>query len=63
MVIVQLCFLGKLKIIDGSKKLRIPIPAELIVVVLTTLVSYLGDFDARYGLNEAGNVPSGIKAL
>ena len=54
---------GLLRVAHSGKRLRFPIPAELIVVVATTLVSYLGNLAAKYGISVAGVVPSGLAAV
>ena len=47
----------------ASPKPRIPVPAELIIVIATTLVSYLGHFQTRYSLKVAGVIPAGACAI
>ena len=39
--------------------LRFPVPGELVVVVGGTLLSWLCDLNARYGLHIVGHIPSG----
>ncbi|XP_048729626.2 sulfate transporter-like [Ostrea edulis] len=41
-------------------KLFIPIPVELLVVIIATLVSYLGKLNEEFGLAIVGNIPSTI---
>ena len=51
---------GLLRFAHSDKRLKFPIPAELMVVVATTLAAYFGDFASKYGISEAGVVPSGM---
>ena len=41
---------------------KIPIPGELIVVILACLASYFGDFEEAYDMQVVGEVPSGLPA-
>eukprot|EP00052_Salpingoeca_macrocollata_P014789 m.116769 g.116769 ORF g.116769 m.116769 type:complete len:833 (-) comp19444_c0_seq1:36-2534(-) len=43
-----------------TKKLRIPIPGELVVVVLGTVVSYAGNLEEKYGVKVVSSIPSGL---
>ncbi|ELT97625.1 hypothetical protein CAPTEDRAFT_119293 [Capitella teleta] len=45
-----------------KKYIKVPIPAELIVVILGTLVSYLADFNTRWDVKVIGTIPRGIPA-
>jgi len=45
-----------------KKKLKIPIPAELLLVILTTIVSHFGRLNERYALPVIGNIPLGLPA-
>nr|XP_005889675.1 PREDICTED: sulfate anion transporter 1 [Bos mutus] len=43
-------------------RLRVPLPAELLVIVVATIVSHLGQFHERFGSSVAGNIPTGFMA-
>ncbi|XP_066971274.1 prestin-like isoform X2 [Macrobrachium rosenbergii] len=43
-----------------QKYTKLPIPMELIVVVLGTVASYYGDFHGRYDVRVVGEVPTGL---
>ncbi|XP_061001308.1 sulfate anion transporter 1 [Dama dama] len=43
-------------------RLRVPLPAELLVIVVATLVSHLGQFHERFGSSVAGDIPTGFVA-
>ncbi|XP_006213116.1 sulfate anion transporter 1 [Vicugna pacos] len=43
-------------------RLRVPLPAELLVIVVATLVSHFGQFHERFGSNVAGDIPTGFVA-
>ena len=45
-----------------SHKLKIPIPAEIIVVVICSTISYLGNFKGNFGMATVANVPLGLPA-
>ncbi|ELT90545.1 hypothetical protein CAPTEDRAFT_72617, partial [Capitella teleta] len=45
-----------------KKYIKVPIPAELIVVIFGTLVSYLADFNTRWDVKVIGTIPRGIPA-
>lgn len=42
------------------KVFKYPIPVELLVIILGTLVSYLMDFETKYGVSVVGTVPTGL---
>ncbi|XP_068609253.1 solute carrier family 26 member 6 [Brachionichthys hirsutus] len=44
------------------QKLLMPIPIELIVVILATLISHYVDLSGQYGISVVGEIPSGLKA-
>ncbi|KAL3843104.1 hypothetical protein ACJMK2_021057 [Sinanodonta woodiana] len=44
-------------------KIKIPIPIDLIAVVLGTLISYLCNFSNLYGVDIIGDIPRGIPML
>ncbi|EPY86102.1 sulfate anion transporter 1 [Camelus ferus] len=43
-------------------RLQVPLPAELLVIVVATLVSHFGQFHERFGSNVAGDIPTGFVA-
>ncbi|KAK7099201.1 prestin-like [Littorina saxatilis] len=43
-------------------RLKIPIPIELIVVVLSTFVSHFADLKRNFGLDVVGDIPQGMPA-
>nr|7V73_A Chain A, Prestin [Homo sapiens]7V74_A Chain A, prestin [Homo sapiens]7V75_A Chain A, prestin [Homo sapiens] len=43
-----------------KKKLPVPIPAELIVVILATLISYYFNLAEKYGVSIVGHIPKGL---
>ncbi|XP_064092981.1 LOW QUALITY PROTEIN: prestin-like [Macrobrachium nipponense] len=43
-----------------QKYTKLPIPMELIVVVLGTVASYYGDFHEKYDVRVVGEVPTGL---
>ncbi|KAG5838533.1 hypothetical protein ANANG_G00224660 [Anguilla anguilla] len=43
-----------------SRKLLLPIPIELIVIVIGTLISYYTDLNTLYGIDVVGDIPSGL---
>ncbi|XP_072033239.1 prestin-like [Amphiura filiformis] len=45
---------------DGKKGKKLPIPTELLVVVLATMSSYLGEFEEKYELGVVGDIPTGL---
>ncbi|XP_041357463.1 sulfate transporter-like [Gigantopelta aegis] len=45
-----------------KSKMRIPVPIELIVVILGTVASHYGHFNANYGMQIVGHIPAGIPA-
>ncbi|KAM9350322.1 solute carrier family 26 member 6 [Symphorus nematophorus] len=44
-----------------SKKLPIPIPVELLGVVIATVVSWQGNLNEKYGVEVVGLIPSGLQ--
>ncbi|XP_022255623.1 solute carrier family 26 member 10-like isoform X1 [Limulus polyphemus] len=44
------------------QKLKMPVPIDLIVVVISTVASYLGNFNKTFGVEIMGHVPTGIPA-
>ncbi|KAM9376151.1 sulfate transporter [Pholidichthys leucotaenia] len=43
-----------------KSKLKAPIPFELFVVIIATVASHFGHFNASYGSSVAGNIPTGF---
>lgn len=44
------------------KKLKIPIPAELLLVILATVISYFGRLNEQYALPVISKIPLGLPA-
>uniref|UniRef100_A0A6Q2WVH2 STAS domain-containing protein n=1 Tax=Esox lucius TaxID=8010 RepID=A0A6Q2WVH2_ESOLU len=44
-----------------EKKLPMPIPIELIVIIAATLISYYGDLNSQYNVSVVGEIPQGLK--
>ncbi|XP_012371837.1 sulfate anion transporter 1 [Octodon degus] len=42
------------------RRLRVPLPTELLVIVMATLVSHFGQFHKRFGSSVAGDIPTGF---
>ncbi|KAM9678843.1 sulfate anion transporter 1 isoform 1-T2 [Trichechus inunguis] len=42
--------------------LKVPLPVELVVIVVATLVSHFGQFHERFGSSVAGHIPTGFLA-
>ncbi|KAM5147885.1 solute carrier family 26 member 6-like isoform 2-T2 [Mantella aurantiaca] len=45
-----------------SAKIRIPIPIELITLIVATGIAYGADLNAAYGVDIVGEIPTGMKA-
>eukprot|EP00042_Codosiga_hollandica_P058216 m.874437 g.874437 ORF g.874437 m.874437 type:complete len:899 (-) comp59799_c0_seq2:349-3045(-) len=45
---------------EHSKKLKYPIPGELVWVILATAVSYAGKFEQKYELRVVGSISAGL---
>lgn len=43
-------------------RLKVPLPMELLVIVVATLVSHLGQLHERFGSSVAGDIPTGFVA-
>ncbi|KAM5272512.1 sulfate anion transporter 1 [Ctenodactylus gundi] len=41
-------------------RLRVPLPTELLVIVVATLASHLGQLQRRFGSSVAGDIPTGF---
>ncbi|CAL9702817.1 unnamed protein product [Knipowitschia caucasica] len=44
-----------------GKWLPVPIPVELIAIVVATVISWQVDLNARYGIDVVGDIPSGLR--
>ncbi|NXX18577.1 S26A6 protein, partial [Podargus strigoides] len=44
-----------------NDKLPMPIPIELITIIISTGISYGVNLNAKYGISVVGNIPSGLK--
>lgn len=42
-----------------SKLTRIPLPLELVLIVISMLITYYAQLDKKYGLSIVGPVPAG----
>ncbi|XP_041713971.1 solute carrier family 26 member 6 [Coregonus clupeaformis] len=45
-----------------EKKLPLPIPIELIVIIAATLISYYGNLNSQYDVAVVGEIPRGLKS-
>ncbi|XP_072034495.1 prestin-like [Amphiura filiformis] len=45
---------------DGEKGKKLPLPSELVVVIISTAASYLANFESKYNLPVVGDVPTGL---
>ncbi|XP_067590904.1 sulfate anion transporter 1 [Pseudorca crassidens] len=45
-----------------QRHLKVPLPAELLVIGAATLVSHFGQFHERFGSSVAGDIPTGFMA-
>uniref|UniRef100_A0A8C5LLA5 Solute carrier family 26 (sulfate transporter), member 1 n=2 Tax=Jaculus jaculus TaxID=51337 RepID=A0A8C5LLA5_JACJA len=43
-------------------RLKVPVPTELLIIVVATLVSHFGQLHTRFGSSVAGNIPTGFVA-
>lgn len=43
-------------------RLKVPVPTELLVIVVATIVSHFGQLHAQFGSSVAGNIPTGFVA-
>ena len=60
--IVFLVFIKMFINVKYRKKLLIPIPAELIVVIVGTFVCYIANLDEKYHMKIVGKIPRGFPA-
>ncbi|KAM9855513.1 solute carrier family 26 member 6 [Aulostomus maculatus] len=44
-----------------SKKLPVPIPVELLAIIIATVVSWQMNLDEKYGVDVVGVIPSGLR--
>uniref|UniRef100_A0A8D0GGE1 Solute carrier family 26 member 6 n=1 Tax=Sphenodon punctatus TaxID=8508 RepID=A0A8D0GGE1_SPHPU len=44
-----------------AKKLPIPIPIELLTIIVSTGISYGADLNGHFGVDVVGNIPSGLR--
>uniref|UniRef100_UPI00358FE3A5 sulfate transporter-like n=1 Tax=Myxine glutinosa TaxID=7769 RepID=UPI00358FE3A5 len=60
-----ICFLVMVPIkemnICYKHKMKAPVPVELVVVIVATLISYYVDLQGRYGSSIAGTIPTGFQ--
>ena len=52
-----------LDMVNARYKPRVPIPSQLIVVILGTAIAAAGKMDERYGMQVVGFVPSGLPSF
>ncbi|XP_007496939.2 sulfate anion transporter 1 isoform X1 [Monodelphis domestica] len=43
-----------------KKRLKIPLPTELLIIIAATLVSHFGNLHQRYGSSISGDIPTGF---
>lgn len=62
--LVALVVLIVVKEVNGcySKKLPLPIPIELIVVIVATIITHFAELTTLYHIDVVGEIPSGLKA-
>ncbi|KAK2897558.1 hypothetical protein Q8A73_013938 [Channa argus] len=44
------------------EKLPLPIPVELILIIVATIISHFGSLKSKYGVDVVGEIPSGLRA-
>ncbi|KAG9340301.1 hypothetical protein JZ751_021748 [Albula glossodonta] len=44
-----------------SRKLPVPIPVELLAIIIATVISWQFTLDSRYGVEVVGQIPSGLQ--
>ncbi|KAL4240523.1 hypothetical protein ACF0H5_001315 [Mactra antiquata] len=57
LIVVKTCVNERFK-----DKMKIPIPIDLIVVILGTIISHFGHFDSTFGVKCVGPIPSGFQS-
>ena len=63
--VVSICLLVFIKEfinVRFKKRLKMPIPAELIVLILAVVTSYLSNLHGVFGVRIVGNIPAGFPA-
>uniref|UniRef100_A0A8D3CQ91 Solute carrier family 26 member 6, like 2 n=1 Tax=Scophthalmus maximus TaxID=52904 RepID=A0A8D3CQ91_SCOMX len=62
--LVSLAVLIAVKEINGCyrQKLPLPIPIELIVIIVATIISHFCGLDSKYSIDVVGEIPSGLNA-
>ncbi|XP_059023467.1 sulfate anion transporter 1 [Mustela lutreola] len=45
-----------------QRRLKVPLPTELVVIVVATMVSHFGQLHERFGSSVAGDIPTGFVA-
>ncbi|XP_058498531.1 solute carrier family 26 member 6 [Solea solea] len=45
-----------------SKKLPVPIPVELLAIIIATVISWQVNLEGKYGVDVVGDIPSGLQA-
>ena len=55
-----LVFIKEFINVKYKKKMKIPVPAEMIVVVLATVISFAADLHGRWNVKVVGYIPPGI---
>lgn len=61
--VICMIFLYIIKVYVNQRyktKLKMPVPIELAVVVVSTLASHYGNFKERWGIKVVGNIPAGL---
>ena len=58
--LVVLVFLKEFINVKYAEKLPVPIPADLLVVIMGTLISFLASLNSSYCLKIVGNIPRGF---
>lgn len=60
-ICIVILYIVKVQVNTRFKKhLKIPIPVELVVVIIGTLASHYGHFHDTYGMKTVGKVPAGL---
>lgn len=55
-----LVFIKEFINVKFKKKLKIPVPADMIVVIAATVISFAAKLHTRYGVKTVGHIPPGI---
>ena len=43
-----------------EKKMKMPVPIDLILVITATIISHFAEFERRFGIHVVGDIPSGM---